>query len=407
MGTEYAEHERRSAAEASAARGARVDPTDVRSAVESRVGSTPVRSGGVVDGSGRVRRAAAFGHAENATSSADRPASRIQRSDRPGSLPDQLRVGVERLSGVSVDDVRVQRNSSRPARVGALAYAQGDEIHLGPGQDEHLAHEAWHIVQQRQGRVRERLQLQTSAINDDDTLEREADVMGARALAAGRKEVAVRGVDALAAPTVGRSARRVRSTDGVMQLINRADKKALNAIKADVKAMTDGQSRWNAIKDALDAHGSGTDKNVLDGAKHLGVDVEQPPQTATVVPAKLVKKRSADDVWDHITKGGTNSDGGPTGYHTTKREDAIAEGYGEKTMLAFGCYQQNVRLVADHSKTKKKPSTFFPDDWSLEDIREAIEYALPVGGHYEVVAPAKGAGMVLFKNADSWFPFFE
>ncbi|MEL6127089.1 MAG: DUF4157 domain-containing protein, partial [Pseudomonadota bacterium] len=34
-----------------------------------------------------------------------------------------------------------------------MAYAQGSNIHLGPGQDQHLPHEAWHVVQQRQGRV--------------------------------------------------------------------------------------------------------------------------------------------------------------------------------------------------------------------------------------------------------------
>src|SRR4051812_7164765 len=40
-------------------------------------------------------------------------------------LPDQVKSGVEHLSGVSLDDVRVHYNSSRPAQVQAHAYTQG------------------------------------------------------------------------------------------------------------------------------------------------------------------------------------------------------------------------------------------------------------------------------------------
>jgi hypothetical protein len=100
-------------------------------------------------------------------------------------LPDQLRRGVEALSGLSLASVNVHRNSPGPARLGALAYTQGTDIHLGPGQERHLPHEAWHVVQQAQGRVRPTLQMRGAPpINDDEGLEREADVMGERALAA-------------------------------------------------------------------------------------------------------------------------------------------------------------------------------------------------------------------------------
>lgn len=33
-------------------------------------------------------------------------------------------------------------------------YSQGTDIHIGPGQEKHLPHEAWHVVQQKQGRVK-------------------------------------------------------------------------------------------------------------------------------------------------------------------------------------------------------------------------------------------------------------
>ncbi|WP_186036902.1 eCIS core domain-containing protein [Burkholderia gladioli] len=102
-------------------------------------------------------------------------------------LPRPLRHGIEHLSGIAMDDVEVHYDSPEPARLGALAYAQGAEVHLAPGQTRHLPHEAWHVVQQKQGRVAATLQLKGSiTLNDDATLEREADVMGRRAAAQGR-----------------------------------------------------------------------------------------------------------------------------------------------------------------------------------------------------------------------------
>ncbi len=100
-------------------------------------------------------------------------------------LPDTLQQGISALSGMDMSDVRVFRGSAQPAGVGALAYAQGNDIHIAPGQDQHLAHEAWHVVQQRQGRVAPSFTTpQGVAINDDSSLEREADTMGSRALTA-------------------------------------------------------------------------------------------------------------------------------------------------------------------------------------------------------------------------------
>ena len=98
-------------------------------------------------------------------------------------LPDNLKSGIEHLSGLSMDHVKVHYNSSQPAQLNALAYAQGADIHVAPGQEQHLPHEAWHVVQQAQGRVRPTMQMRGSVpVNDDAGLEREADVMGAKAL---------------------------------------------------------------------------------------------------------------------------------------------------------------------------------------------------------------------------------
>jgi hypothetical protein len=109
------------------------------------------------------------------------PLSNTPKANNTG-LPDRLKAGVEHLSGIAMDDVRVHYNSLRPAEVQAWAYTQGTDIHVGPGQEKHLAHEAWHVAQQKEGRVRPTWQAKGIAINDDTTLEQEADVMGEKAL---------------------------------------------------------------------------------------------------------------------------------------------------------------------------------------------------------------------------------
>ena len=96
-------------------------------------------------------------------------------------LPDTLKSGVEQLSGVSLDDVRVHYDSAEPAKMQAHAYAQGSDIHLAPGQQRHLAHEAWHVAQQKQGRVQATTQTGGVNINDDQSLEQEADIKGTQA----------------------------------------------------------------------------------------------------------------------------------------------------------------------------------------------------------------------------------
>ncbi len=112
----------------------------------------------------------------------NRPESAIQRKVNSTGLPDQLKSGIESLSGYSMDDVKVHYNSSKPAQLNAHAFAQGTNIHLASGQEKHLPHEAWHVVQQKQGRVKPTKQLKSKVdINDDAGLEKEADVMGARA----------------------------------------------------------------------------------------------------------------------------------------------------------------------------------------------------------------------------------
>ena len=118
-------------------------------------------------------------------------AAQLEAAPAPNKtgLPDNLKAGVESLSGVSLNNVKVHYNSPRPAQLNALAYAQGTDIHVAAGQQKHLPHEAWHIAQQSQGRVKPTTQTKGVAINDDSHLEREADVMGAKAAAIQSKPI--------------------------------------------------------------------------------------------------------------------------------------------------------------------------------------------------------------------------
>lgn len=107
----------------------------------------------------------------------------LQRQPNNTGLPDNLKSGIENMSGYSMDDVKVHYNSSQPATLQAHAYAQGTDIHIAPGQEKHLPHEAWHVVQQKQGRVKPTMQMKgTIPVNDDAGLEKEADVMGNKAI---------------------------------------------------------------------------------------------------------------------------------------------------------------------------------------------------------------------------------
>ena len=101
-----------------------------------------------------------------------------------GGLPTQLKENMESMSGMDLSDVKVNYNSSKPKEMGALAYAQGSQIEIGPGQEKHLPHEAWHTVQQKQGRVQPNAQVQAKGLplNNDAGLEKEADVMGEKAM---------------------------------------------------------------------------------------------------------------------------------------------------------------------------------------------------------------------------------
>ena len=149
-----------------------------------------------------IQLKAAIGAVEQPIAKTGLPDSRL-----PAALPNALKGRIEALSGIGMNDVSVHYNSYKPAAVKALAYTQGTEIHVAPGQERHLPHEAWHVVQQKQGRVQPTAQTNGVSLNHDRVLEQEADQMGRQALQirhSGAADVSAPVAKAIAAPVLQR-----------------------------------------------------------------------------------------------------------------------------------------------------------------------------------------------------------
>jgi len=190
----------------------------------------------------------------------------LQRKEATNGLPAGLKAGVESLSGQSMSDVTVHRNSDKPAQLQAHAYAQGSDIHLGPGQEQHLPHEAWHVAQQKQGRVAPTTQLKAATlINDDKGLEQEADVMGAKALQmGGQKEAPVQAKSKEAAPNI---------SSGIVQR-----KKTLAPLTGEVKGMGTffkntfgGGTIYTNLKKKVELFNAADDAGQVGLGKEIGV----------------------------------------------------------------------------------------------------------------------------------------
>ena len=101
------------------------------------------------------------------------PKNKSKNTNRTG-IPNNLKSNVENASGISMDDVRVHYQSDMPKKIKALAYTQGQEVYIAPGQEEHLEHELGHVVQQKQGKVSPTDKRYGLPFNTDMALETEA-----------------------------------------------------------------------------------------------------------------------------------------------------------------------------------------------------------------------------------------
>jgi hypothetical protein len=116
------------------------------------------------------------------------------------TMPEQVQTKMENSFGTNFSNVTIQQNDGRATQLGALAFTQGNDVHFAPGQynpnsgkgQELLGHELTHVVQQRQGKVSSTKQAKGVSINDNPSLENEADVMGKKA-AFGERNIITQG----------------------------------------------------------------------------------------------------------------------------------------------------------------------------------------------------------------------
>ena len=111
------------------------------------------------------------------------------KSENQTGMPDDVKQRMEESFNTDFSGVRVHPESSSAPEVGALAYTQGTDIHFAPGQfkpdtstgQQLLGHELAHVVQQAAGRVSPTTEIGGMPVNDNQSLEHEADVLGAQA----------------------------------------------------------------------------------------------------------------------------------------------------------------------------------------------------------------------------------
>lgn len=112
----------------------------------------------------------------------------IQKENTTG-IPDNIKSGIEKLSGISLDDVKVYYNSPEPAKIGAYAYTEGTNVYISPGQEAYLSHELWHVIQQKQGKTKPTQKRHGKKVDDRISMESEATNQGKRALQQSPKTV--------------------------------------------------------------------------------------------------------------------------------------------------------------------------------------------------------------------------
>ena len=193
-------------------------------------------------------------------------------------LPDDVRAQMEASLGADFSAVRIHEGP-RAASVGALAYTQGTDIHFQPGQfnphsqagRELLGHELAHVVQQSRGRVRASTRARGVEINDDSSLEREADEMGAKAVRA-------------------RSSRESQASTGLMPTGNTSGHSALVQRQVVPGSEPDGSANDERDEQTCSSDEDGLSPQALALLQRLGVpNTGLPPATLRRLSAALEK----------------------------------------------------------------------------------------------------------------------
>lgn len=127
-------------------------------------------------------------HASTQRGPAGQGANPINSPAMNSGIPGGLLNKMESSFGRDLSSVTVHSNSNKATEVGALAFTQGTDIHFAPGQfnpttstgRKLLGHEMTHVVQQAEGRVMPTGEVAGLPLNDNPSLEQEADKQAGR-----------------------------------------------------------------------------------------------------------------------------------------------------------------------------------------------------------------------------------
>lgn len=113
-----------------------------------------------------------------------------KQQSKNGDLPEDFQTKMETSFNEDFSDVQFYKNSNDAKNLNARAFTQGNAIHFKDGEfdassskgQELIAHELAHVVQQRQGLVQATHQENGFLVNEERTLEKQADMDGRKAL---------------------------------------------------------------------------------------------------------------------------------------------------------------------------------------------------------------------------------
>jgi hypothetical protein len=172
----------------------------------------------------------------------------------------------------------------------------------------------------------------------------------------------------------------------------------------DRKKDTTAQKYFNRLKQAL---GKSADKEDLEWLQTAATGAWGGTSGAE-------RKPLSEAGWKHIWRGDRGSKGHPAGFHWKgKAAQAICESDGTVTKEDRGFYHEGVRFKASAVKNSKvdggdvkrwdKPdgSTFFPDHWTEQQVKDAIELR---NSSDQVTVPDEAVGIKLQKSGETIYP---
>lgn len=130
--------------------------------------------------------------ATNSHNFLDKSGSESFFKSKNNALPPQLQQNLESSMQQDFSGVEIHKDSERARELNALAFAEGEAIHFAPGQFDPgstegknlIGHEFAHVAQQRDGSVQPtNVMHDGTALNDDKSLEHDADKRGENAAA--------------------------------------------------------------------------------------------------------------------------------------------------------------------------------------------------------------------------------